>query len=68
MDFAAARLNMVESQLRTNKVTDEGVLDAFLNVPRERFVPPALHEVAYFDEELPLGGNRALMEPLIFAR
>ena len=42
IDFGAARLNMVESQLRPNKVTDQAVLDAFLAVPRERFVPPAL--------------------------
>ena len=33
---------MVESQLRTNKVTDEAVLEAFLAVPRERFVPGRL--------------------------
>jgi len=68
MDFAAARRHMVDSQLRTNKVSDDGLLDAFLSVPRERFVPPILHEVAYFDEELPLGNGRALMEPLILAR
>jgi len=67
-DYAAARLNMVESQLRTNKVTNEAVLDAFLAVPRERFVPPALRGTAYIDEDLPLGNGRYLLEPMVLAR
>ena len=40
-DFAAARLNMVESQVRPNGVTDRRILDAMMAVPRERFVPAA---------------------------
>jgi protein-L-isoaspartate(D-aspartate) O-methyltransferase len=68
MDFAVARLNMVESQLRTNKVLDEALLEAFLRVPRERFVPVAFHDAAYFDDDLPLGNGRAMLEPMILAR
>jgi protein-L-isoaspartate(D-aspartate) O-methyltransferase len=68
IDYAAARLAMVESQLRTNKVTDEAVLDAFLAVPRERFVAPPLRGTAYVDDDLPLGGGRYLMEPMVLAR
>jgi protein-L-isoaspartate(D-aspartate) O-methyltransferase len=68
MDFATARINMVESQLRTNKVIDEAVLDAFLMVPRERFVPVAFHEAAYIDDHVPLGNGRALLAPMILAR
>ena len=68
MDFAAARINMVESQLRTNKVADDAVLNAFLMVPRERFVPVAFHDTAYLDDDLPLGNGRALLEPMILAR
>lgn len=68
IDYATARLTMVDSQLRTNKVTDEKLLDAFLAVPRERFVPPAIHGLAYSDAELPLGGGRTLMEPMVLAR
>jgi protein-L-isoaspartate(D-aspartate) O-methyltransferase len=67
-DYAAARLNMVESQLRTNKVTNEALLEAFLAVPRERFVPAAFRGAAYIDEDLPLGNGRHLMEPMVFAR
>ncbi len=68
IDYSAARLNMVESQLRTNKVTNERVLDAFLAVPRERFVAPALAGIAYVDDDVPLGGGRFLLEPMVLAR
>jgi protein-L-isoaspartate(D-aspartate) O-methyltransferase len=68
MDFAAARINMVEGQIRTNKVLNEALLEAFLRVPRERFVPVAFHDAAYFDDDLPLGNGRALLEPMILAR
>jgi protein-L-isoaspartate(D-aspartate) O-methyltransferase len=64
----AARLNMVESQLRTNRVADQAVLDAFLAVPREAFVPERLRNVAHVDEDLPLGSGRWLMEPMVLGR
>ena len=67
-DYAAARLNMVEGQLRTNKVTDPAVIDAFLAVPRELFVPVALRGIAYVDEDITLSADRALMEPMVLAR
>ena len=67
-DYAAARLNMVESQVRPNKVTDPRLLEALLEVPREGFVSDQLRGVAYVDEDVPLGGGRFLMEPMVFAR
>jgi protein-L-isoaspartate(D-aspartate) O-methyltransferase len=63
-----ARLKMVENQLRPNKVTDERVLDAFGRIRRELFVPPALRGVAYVDDDLPVGGGRGLMQPMVAAR
>jgi protein-L-isoaspartate(D-aspartate) O-methyltransferase len=63
-----ARLNMIENQLRPNKVTDERVLAAFDHIRRELFVPEALRGIAYIDEDLPLGGGRFIMEPLVAAR
>jgi protein-L-isoaspartate(D-aspartate) O-methyltransferase len=66
--FDAARDHMIESQLRPNKVTDERVLRAFASIRRELFVPEHLRQVAYIDEDLPLGGGRYLMEPMVTAR
>ncbi|MEE9210577.1 MAG: protein-L-isoaspartate O-methyltransferase [Kiloniellales bacterium] len=68
VDFAAARLNMVESQLRTNKVTNLRLLGAFESVPRELFVPEPLRGIAYIDEDVALGGGRYVMEPRVLAR
>jgi protein-L-isoaspartate(D-aspartate) O-methyltransferase len=68
IDYATARHNMVESQIRTNKVTDEAIISAFETVPREQFVPKGLQGIAYVDEDLHLGGGRHLMEPMVLAR
>jgi len=59
---------MVENQLRANKVTDEAVLEAMGRLPRERFVPERYAGLAYVDEDLPLGGGRCMMEPMVLAR
>ena len=67
-DFRAARQAMIDGQLRTNTVTDARVLDAFGELPRERFVPETLRGVAYIDEDLPLGNGRWLIEPMVLAR
>ena len=64
----AVRTNMVEAQLRTNRINEPGLLEAFLTVPRERFVPPHLQALAYVDGPLQLGPGRTLLEPLVQAR
>ncbi|NIQ96207.1 MAG: protein-L-isoaspartate O-methyltransferase, partial [Desulfuromonadales bacterium] len=68
MDFATARHNMVESQIRTNKVRNLSLLDALDEVPREKFLPPERRAIAYNDEDLPLGEGRFLMEPMVLSR
>jgi protein-L-isoaspartate(D-aspartate) O-methyltransferase len=68
IDYQSARLNMVESQVRPNKVSDPAIIAAMLAVPRERFVPAALRGIAYVDEDIPLGGGRYLMEPMVLGR
>lgn len=67
-DHETARRNMVDGQLRPNKITDPALLAAIQELARERFVPTALRGVAYVDEDLPLGEGRYLMEPLVMAR
>jgi protein-L-isoaspartate(D-aspartate) O-methyltransferase len=59
---------MVESQLRVTKVTDDRVIMAFENVPREEFVSPELKGLAYIDEDLVLGFGRFMLEPMVLAR
>jgi protein-L-isoaspartate(D-aspartate) O-methyltransferase len=67
-NFAAARLNMVEGQLRPNAVRDERILTMLETLPRELFVPERLASVAYIDESLPVGPGRFLLPPMILAR
>lgn len=69
-DFPLARSRMIDSQLRTESVTDYDVLNVMGAVPREEFVPPAQKALAYLDRDVPLGGQplRYLMEAAPFAR
>lgn len=68
MDFAAARFNMVENQIRTNRVSDPLVTRALAEVPREAFLPKAMRSFAYVDDDLALGGGRYVIEPLVLGR
>ena len=62
-DFAAARLNMVESQVRTADVTDVRIHDAMRALPREDFMPPAKSHLAYADIEVEYAPGRWLLKP-----
>ncbi len=68
MDYAAARHNMVENQIRTNKVTDPALIAALKELPRELFVPKAVRGIAYVDEDVKVADGRYLMEPMVLAR
>lgn len=67
-DFTLARRNMIDGQLRPNRVTNTQLLAVIADTPRERFLPEGLRSVAYADDEVPLGNGRYLMEPMVLAR
>lgn len=67
-DFVAARRHMVDGQVRTTDVTDLRVISAMLEVPRERFMPQASAALAYLDLDVPLGGPRRLLRPMVLAK
>lgn len=62
-DFAAARLNMVESQVRTQDVTDIRIHEAMRELPRESFVPDTKGYLAYADMEVEYAPGRWLLKP-----
>ena len=74
IDFERARATMVESQLRTDKVTDRRILSAFAALPRERFVPEEKRPLAYSDASLEVWPSidgapaRFLAPPVVLAR
>jgi protein-L-isoaspartate(D-aspartate) O-methyltransferase len=65
--FASARANMVELQLRRRGITDARVLAAMAKVPRERFVPEEVREMAYADRPLILAHGQTISQPYIVA-
>jgi protein-L-isoaspartate(D-aspartate) O-methyltransferase len=68
IDFAQARRMMVDGQIRPSSVTNLDLIAAMLEIPRERFVPPALAELAYLDRDIAVDDKRALLKPVLTAR
>lgn len=62
-DFAAARTNMVDSQVRPSDVTDIFIQDAMRGIRREAFAPPEKRALAYADTELEYTAGRWLLRP-----
>jgi protein-L-isoaspartate(D-aspartate) O-methyltransferase len=58
---------MVERQLRRRGISDERVLSAMGQVPREEFVPPADRERAYRDGAMRIGSGQTISQPWIVA-
>ena len=67
-DYAAARVAMVDNQVRPSDVTSYPIIDAMLSVPREAYTPSPLREVAYAGEHLPLAPGRVILDPRTFAK
>lgn len=67
-DTAAARRMMVDGQVRTADVTAAEVLDAMLEVPRERFLPAAKAPLAYLDGYITVAKDRVLLRPMVLAK
>ena len=68
LDFAVARENMVENDVRTNDVTDRRLIAAMRAVPREQFVPSAQREIAYGGLCVPIGAGRHLLDARSFSK
>ena len=64
---AKARDSMVVSQIIARGVRDARTLQALREVPRHRFVPPALVTQAYDDHPLPIGHGQTISQPYIVA-
>ncbi len=67
-DFTAARLNMVDSQVRTQDVTDVRLHDAMGSIAREQFVPADRTHLAYADLEVEYAPGRWLLKPRDLAK
>lgn len=69
IDYADARQKMVDSQIRTNDVNDQRLLQAFLDIPRENFVLAERRDLAYLDRDLAIRPDgRFIVKPLVLAK
>jgi protein-L-isoaspartate(D-aspartate) O-methyltransferase len=74
IDFATARRMMVDGQVRTSDVTDLRLIAAMMEVPRERFLPAELADLAYVDLDAPASAAapgapvRRLLKPMVLAK
>ena len=66
-DFTAQREAMVDRQLKRRGITDQHILDAFLEVHREAFVSPQYAHLAYGDHPLPIEAGQTISQPYIVA-
>jgi protein-L-isoaspartate(D-aspartate) O-methyltransferase len=67
-DYAKARENMVEQQVRPWDVLDVRVLDVLSQVPRDAFVPDAYQALAYADLAVPIGHGELMLKPVVEGR
>jgi protein-L-isoaspartate(D-aspartate) O-methyltransferase len=67
IDFAAEREAMVERQLRRRGITGKRILDAFREVPREKFIGDEFAHLAYGDHPLPIEAQQTISQPYIVA-
>jgi len=63
----AARIAMVETQIRKRGVSSPRVLEAMAAVPRHEFVAEKFREYAYADKPLPIGEGQTISQPYMVA-
>ena len=68
MDLSLLRKNMVDCQLKPNKIIDLNLINAFQKVPREIFVNKKNINQCYLDVNIDLTKNRFLLNPMVSAR
>lgn len=66
-DFAAARHDMLDQQLRRRGIRDPRVLDAMLRIPREDFLPEEAADQAYRDDPIQIGYGQTISQPYMTA-
>ena len=66
--FSLARTNMVKNQIITNQVSNQNLIDAFLEVKKEKFVKKTDAPLVYSDSNILLKKNRYLMKTFTFAK
>ena len=67
IDFQKEKELMVFMQLRARGITDKNILDSFLKIPRENFIPEDIMNYAYIDNALYIGYDQTISQPYVVA-
>ncbi len=67
LNFREMRGRMVETQITGRGISNRKVIEAFLSVPREMFVPESMKSFAYEDGPLSIGEGQTVSQPYIVA-
>jgi protein-L-isoaspartate(D-aspartate) O-methyltransferase len=66
--FKKQRETMLVNQLQARDITDQRVLAAFKQVPREKFIDRPLRHQAYIDYPLPIDQAQTISQPYVVAK
>ena len=67
-NMSSERTSMIKSQLGPCEITNERLLSALKEIPREIFVPGAYQDRAYQDSDIYFENGRFMLSPLSFAK
>jgi len=65
--FAPLRSRMVEEQIAPREIDNQEILTAMRKIPRHKFVPEDMIDLAYEDHPLPIGFGQTISQPFIVA-
>jgi protein-L-isoaspartate(D-aspartate) O-methyltransferase len=65
--FSEERKKLIKDQLIPMGITDQCLINAIYEVPREKFIPEDLANHAYDNSPLPIGYNQTISQPYIVA-
>ena len=66
-DTIQKRQHMIEYQIKARGIFDETILKAMMNVPRHKFVPAEIQNLAYEDCALRVSHGQTISQPYIVA-
>lgn len=66
--MVSQRVQSLLNQLRSHGITDERVLEAIAQVPREKFIDEAFEHQAWENIALPIGQGQTISQPYMVAR
>ena len=67
-DNALRRRMMVDTQIRPSDVTKFPIIEAFLTIKRENFVPTEHRDTAYVGEHIHIGNDRVILDSRTLAK